>query len=238
MKIILLEKVEKLGSLGDQVEVKNGYARNYLLPTGKALRATEENIKYFEEKASDLKKNNDKAVKEANKFLDKITEKTFVVIRQAGENGQLFGSVTTRDIANLLKDNGIDQIKKNQVSLLEPIKALGIVDVKVNLHAEVSTTIKINIARTEEEAELQERGKVVSLDESQLDEDAVMDVFDEGVEAELSEEVTDEVNDESAEVNDNEGTDDGDAVVEEKKDEKKNKQFSQDIFWKLRINEY
>ena len=221
MKIILLEKVEKLGSLGDQVEVKNGYARNYLLPTGKALRATEENIKYFEEKASDLKKNNDKAVKEANKFLDKITGKTFVVIRQAGENGQLFGSVTTRDIANLLKDNGIDQIKKNQVSLLEPIKALGIVDVKVNLHAEVSTTIKINIARTEEEAELQERGKVVSLDESQLDEDAVMDVFDEGVEAELSEEVTDEVNDESSVVNDDERTDGSDAVVEEKKDEEK-----------------
>jgi len=221
MKIILLEKVEKLGSLGDQVEVKNGYARNYLLPTGKALRATEENIKYFEEKASDLKKNNDKAVKEANKFLDKITEKTFVVIRQAGENGQLFGSVTTRDIANLLKDNGIDQIKKNQVSLLEPIKALGIVDVKVNLHAEVSTTIKINIARTEEEAELQERGKVVSLDESQLDEDAVMDVFDEGVEAELSEEVTDEVNDESSVVNDDERTDGSDVVVEEKKDEEK-----------------
>ena len=221
MKIILLEKVEKLGSLGDQVEVKNGYARNYLLPTGKALRATEENIKYFEEKASDLKKKNDKDVKEANKFLDKITGKTFVVIRQAGENGQLFGSVTTRDIANLLKDNGIDQIKKNQVSLLEPIKALGIVDVKVNLHAEVSTTIKINIARTEEEAELQEKGKVVSLDESQLDEDAVMDVFDEGVEAELSEEITDEVNDESSAVNDDEKTDGSDAAVEEKKDEEK-----------------
>ena len=221
MKIILLEKVEKLGSLGDQVEVKNGYARNYLLPTGRALRATEENIKYFEEKASDLKKKNDKDVKEANKFLDKITGKTFVVIRQAGENGQLFGSVTTRDIANLLKDNGIDQIKKNQVSLLEPIKALGIVDVKVNLHAEVSTTIKINIARTEEEAELQERGKVVSLDESQLDENAVMDVFDEGVEAALSEEVTDEAHDESSELNDNEGTDDDDAAVDQKKDEEK-----------------
>lgn len=221
MKIILLEKVEKLGSLGDQVDVKNGYARNYLLPTGKALRATEENIKYFEEKASDLKKKNDKDVKEANKFQDKITGKTFVVIRQAGENGQLFGSVTTRDIANLLKDNGIDQIKKNQISLLEPIKALGIVEVKVNLHAEVSTIIKINIARTEEEAELQERGMVVSLDESQLDEDAIMDVFDEGVEAELSEVVTDEANDESSEVNDDERTDGGDAAVEGKKDEEK-----------------
>ena len=221
MKIILLKKLKNSDHLEIKWKLRMAMHVIIFCQQVKALRATEENIKYFEEKASDLKKKNDKDVKEANKFLDKITGKTFVVIRQAGENGQLFGSVTTRDIANLLKDNGIDQIKKNQVSLLEPIKALGIVDVKVNLHAEVSTTIKINIARTEEEAELQERGKVVSLDESQLDEDAVMDVFDEGVEAELSEEVTDEAHDESSEVNDNEGTDDGDAAVEEKKDEEK-----------------
>ena len=220
MKIILLEKVEKLGSLGDQVEVKNGYARNYLLPTGKALRATEENIKYFEEKASDIKKKNDNDVKEANKFLDKIIGKTFIVIRQAGENGQLFGSVTTRDIANLLKDDGIDHINKNQVSLIEPIKALGIVDVKVNLHAEVSTTIKINIARTEEEAELQEKGKVISSDDNQLDEDAVMDVFDEGVDAELGEEVND-ANDESTEASDDDKTENGLGENEEKKDKEK-----------------
>tara|TARA_B100000927_G_scaffold273001_1_gene251049 strand:- start:5331 stop:5999 length:669 start_codon:yes stop_codon:yes gene_type:complete len=219
MKIILLEKIEKLGSLGDQVEVKNGYARNYLLPTGKALRATEENIKYFEEKASELKKKNDKDVKEANKLLDKITGKIFIVIRQAGENGQLFGSVTTRDIANLLKNNGIDHINKNQVSLIEPIKALGIVDVKINLHAEASTTIKINIARTEEEAELQERGEAVSSDDNQLDEDAVMDVFDEGVEAEIDEEVTDEANDESSEVSDDEKIESKEAAEEIKKDE-------------------
>ena len=220
MKIILLEKVEKLGSLGDQVEVKNGYARNYLLPTGKALRATEENIKHFEEKASDIKKKNDKDVKEANKFLDKINGKTFIVIRQAGENGQLFGSVTTRDIANLLKDNGIDHINKSQVSLIEPIKALGIVDVKVNLHAEVSTTIKINIARTEEEAELQAKGTVISTDDNQLDEDAVMDVFDEGAEAELGEEVND-ANDDSLEASDNEKIESGEADDEEKKGEEK-----------------
>lgn len=220
MKIILLEKVEKLGSLGDQVEVKNGYARNYLLPTGKALRATEENIKYFEEKASDIKKKNDNDVKEANKFLDKIIGKTFIVIRQAGENGQLFGSVTTRDIANLLKDDGIDQINKNQVSLIEPIKALGIVDVKVNFHAEVSTTIKINIARTEEEAELQEKGRVISSDDNQLDEDAVMDVFDEGVDAELGEEVND-ANDESTEASDDNKTENGLGENEEKKDKEK-----------------
>jgi len=219
MKIILLEKIEKLGSLGDQVEVKNGYARNYLLPTGKALRATEENIKYFEEKASELKKKNDKDVKEANKLLDKITGKIFIVIRQAGENGQLFGSVTTRDIANLLKNNGIDHINKNQVSLIEPIKALGIVDVKISLHAEASTTIKINIARTEEEAELQERGEAVSSDDNQLDEDAVMDVFDEGVEAEIDEEVTDEANDESSEVSDDEKIESKEAAEEIKKDE-------------------
>lgn len=191
MKIILLEKVEKLGSLGDQVEVRNGYARNYLLPTGKALRATEENIKYFEDKASDLKKKNDQNVKEANKFLDKITGKTFIVIRQAGENGQLFGSVTTRDIAEILKNNGVDQINKNQVSLIEPIKSLGITDVKVNLHAEVSTIIKINVARTEEEAELQESGKVISAEDDQSDDDALVDVFDDGVEAELGEEIAD-----------------------------------------------
>ena len=191
MKIILLEKVEKLGSLGDQVEVRNGYARNYLLPTGKALRATEENIKYFEDKASDLKKKNDQNVKEANKFLDKITGKTFIVIRQAGENGQLFGSVTTRDIAEILKNNGVDQINKNQVSLIEPIKSLGITDVKVNLHAEVSTIIKINVARTEEEAVLQESGKVISAEDDQSDDDALVDVFDDGVEAELSEEIAD-----------------------------------------------
>ena len=200
MKIILLEKVEKLGSLGDQVEVRNGYARNYLLPTGRALRATDENIKYFEEKASDLKKKNNEDVKEANKFLDKIIGKTFVIIRQAGENGQLFGSVTTRDIANILKNNGIGQINKNQVSLFEPIKALGIIDVKVNLHAEVSTIIKINVARTEEEAELQEKGKPMSPDDEQSDEDALVDVFDEGVEADVSDEIIETVIVESAEV--------------------------------------
>ncbi len=217
MKIILLEKVEKLGSLGDQVEVRNGYARNYLLPTGRALRATDENIKYFEEKASDLKKKNNEDVTEANKFLDKIEGKTFLIIRQAGENGQLFGSVTTRDIANILKDNGIGQINKNQVSLFEPIKALGIIDVKVNLHAEVSTIIKINVARTEEEAELQEKGKTMSLEDEQSDEDALVDVFDEGVELDVSDETIDTVIVESADVvvEDNEGSAENSGEVED-----------------------
>ncbi|MEK9794538.1 MAG: 50S ribosomal protein L9 [Hyphomicrobiales bacterium] len=194
MKIILLEKIEKLGSLGDVVEVKNGYARNFLLPKGKALRATSENIKYFEDKADELKKKNDANISEATKEINKITDKTFIIIRQAGENGQLFGSVTTRDIAKILEETGISTISKSQISLLEPIKNLGIFEVKVNLHAEVSCVIKINVARTEEEAELQEKGITSSSEDEaeEIIEDGVIDVFDEGVDAKLEEDKLEE----------------------------------------------
>jgi large subunit ribosomal protein L9 len=194
MKIILLEKIEKLGSLGDVVEVKNGYARNFLLPKGKALRATSENIKYFEDKADELKKKNDANISEATKEINKITDKTFIIIRQAGENGQLFGSVTTRDIAKILEETGISTISKSQISLLEPIKNLGIFEVKVNLHAEVSCVIKINVARTEEEAELQEKGITSSSEDEaeEIIEDGVKDVFDEGVDAKLEEDELEE----------------------------------------------
>ncbi len=194
MKIILLEKIEKLGSLGDVVEVKNGYARNFLLPKGKALRATSENIKYFEDKADELKKKNDANISEATKEINKITDKTFIIIRQAGENGQLFGSVTTRDIAKILEETGISTISKSQISLLEPIKNLGIFEVKVNLHAEVSCVIKINVARTEEEAELQEKGITSSSEDEaeEIIEDGVIDVFDEGVDAKLEEDKIEE----------------------------------------------
>jgi len=194
MKIILLEKIEKLGSLGDVVEVKNGYARNFLLPKGKALRATSENIKYFEDKADELKKKNDANISEATKEINKINDKTFIIIRQAGENGQLFGSVTTRDIAKILEETGISTISKNQISLLEPIKNLGIFEVKVNLHAEVSCVIKINVARTEEEAELQEKGIISSSEDEaeEITEDGVIDVFDEGVDAKLEEDELEE----------------------------------------------
>jgi large subunit ribosomal protein L9 len=194
MKIILLEKIEKLGSLGDVVEVKNGYARNFLLPKGKALRATSENIKYFEDKADELKKKNDANISEATKEINKITDKTFIIIRQAGENGQLFGSVTTRDIAKILEETGVSTISKSQISLLEPIKNLGIFEVKVNLHAEVSCVIKINVARTEEEAELQEKGITSSSEDEaeEIIEDGVIDVFDEGVDAKLEEDELEE----------------------------------------------
>ena len=206
MKIILLEKIEKLGALGDVVEVKNGYARNFLLPNRKALRATAENIKYFDDKADELKKKNEANISEATKELNKLTDKMFVVVRQAGENGQLYGSVTTRDIANILEENGI-AISKNQISLIEPIKNLGIFDVKVNLHAEVSTLIRINVARTEEEAKLQEKGitSLLSEDGSEdIIEDGVIDVFEDGVDAKTEEDEIDEpIKAPSEEVNSN-----------------------------------
>lgn len=206
MKIILLEKIEKLGALGDVVEVKNGYARNFLLPNRKALRATAENIKYFDDKADELKKKNEANISEATKELNKLTGKMFIVVRQAGENGQLYGSVTTRDIANILEENGI-AISKNQISLIEPIKNLGIFDVKVNLHAEVSTLIRINVARTEEEAKLQEKGitSLLSEDGSEdIIEDGVIDVFEDGVDAKTEEDEIDEpIKAPSEEVNSN-----------------------------------
>lgn len=206
MKIILLEKIEKLGALGDVVEVKNGYARNFLLPNRKALRATAENIKYFDDKADELKKKNEANISEATKELNKLTDKMFVVVRQAGENGQLYGSVTTRDIANILEEDGI-AISKNQISLIEPIKNLGIFDVKVNLHAEVSTLIRINVARTEEEAKLQEKGitSLLSEDGSEdIIEDGVIDVFEDGVDAKTEEDEIDEpIKAPSEEVNSN-----------------------------------
>jgi len=219
MKIILLEKIEKLGSLGDIVEVKNGYARNFLLPKGKALRATSENIKYFEDKADELKKKNDADISEATKEINKITDKTFIIIRQAGENGQLFGSVTTRDIAKILEENDISTISKSQISLLEPIKSLGIFEVKVNLHAEVSCVIKINVARTEEEAELQEKGITSSSPEDGAEEiidDGMIDVFDEGVDAKLEEEDIEDTIKESPEEDDSNTSDDPEELDQSK----------------------
>ena len=213
MKIILLEKIEKLGQLGDVVNVKNGYARNFLLPKAKALRATDDNLKYFESKSVEIRKKNDKEMASAAKLSESINNKTFVVIRQAGENGQLFGSVTTRDIANMLSDDGIPEITRNQVSLVEPIKALGIVDVRIDLHPEVSVIIKLNIARTTEEADLQEKGPLNNLDIENTEIDSVVDVFEEGVEINI---------DDSQDVDpDTENTPDLDADITEDEANKK-----------------
>ena len=154
MEVILLEHVEKLGKMGDKVNVKNGYARNYLLPQQKALRATDANMAYFEAQKAALEAHNKELFESASKLAESLNGFSAVLIRQAAETGQLYGSVTIRDIAGAIKDAGFD-VARRFVYLEKPIKDLGIYQVKINLHPEVSQTILVNVARSSEEAKKQ-----------------------------------------------------------------------------------
>ena len=154
MEVILLEHVEKLGKMGDKVSVKNGYARNYLLPQQKALRATEANMAYFEAQKAALEAHNKELLESATKMAESLNGFNAVLIRQAAETGQLYGSVTIRDIAGAMKDAGFD-VARRYVYLEKPIKDLGIYQVKINLHPEVSQTILVNVARSAEDAKKQ-----------------------------------------------------------------------------------
>jgi large subunit ribosomal protein L9 len=163
MEVILLERIEKLGAIGDVVKVKNGYARNFLLPNGKALRANESNRKVFESNRERIEATNAerRAAAEADsKGIDGITVQ---LIRQASNTGQLYGSVSARDLAELLEAEG-HKIARNQIVLDRPIKAIGMQDVRIALHPEVSVTIHVNVARSPEEAELQAQGVDVMAD--------------------------------------------------------------------------
>ena len=151
MKIILLERIAKLGRLGDVVSVRDGYARNYLLPRQRALRATAANIAYFEEKREEIEARNLKERAHAEDIAVALEGKMFTSIQQAGESGQLYGSVNARKIAQLLKAQGFS-ISHNQIVLDMPIKALGVHPVQVELHSNVAATIRVNAARSEEEA--------------------------------------------------------------------------------------
>ena len=151
MEVILLEHVEKLGKMGDKVNVKNGYARNYLLPTRKALRATEANVAYYEKQKAELEAHNKALLDEATKIAESLKGYSAVLIRQAAETGQLYGSVTIRDIAAAVKASGF-AVERKQVYLENAIKDLGVYEVKLNLHPEVSQTILVNVARTEDDA--------------------------------------------------------------------------------------
>lgn len=153
MEVILLEKIGKLGHLGDKVNVKDGYARNFLIPSGKALRATKANMEMFEAKKAELAKVSEEAKKNAEALAVKIKGKSFVVIRQAGDTGHLYGSVSTRDLAGVLKASGAD-VEYTKITIDTPIKEIGIYDVKVALHPEVVEVIKVNVARSEEEAKV------------------------------------------------------------------------------------
>ncbi len=154
-QVILLERVEKLGELGEIVNVKPGYARNYLLPQKKALRASKENVAYFEAQKKTLEADNEKKRKEAEKFAKKIDGITVPVIRQASEAGQLFGSVNSRDIAAAVSEESKETITRNMVDLNQNIKTIGLIPVAVVLHPEVKVEVIVNIARTVEEAEIQ-----------------------------------------------------------------------------------
>ena len=154
MEIILLEHVNKLGKMGDKVNVKNGYARNYLLPQNKALRATEANIAYFEKQKAELEAHNKQLLDAATAKAEALKGYSAVLIRQAAETGQLYGSVTIRDIAAAIKASGFD-VERRCVYLENTIKDLGVYEVKLNLHPEVSQTILVNVARTEDEAKKQ-----------------------------------------------------------------------------------
>jgi large subunit ribosomal protein L9 len=162
MHVILLERIGRLGQMGDVVRVKDGYARNFLLPQGKALRATDENRKQFETQRSQLEARNLELKKEAEGVAGKLDGQTFVAIRQAGDTGQLYGSVSTRDIAEVVTAGGFS-VERRQILLDKPIKALGLHDVKVQLHPEVIVKAILNVARSQDEAERQARGEDVTV---------------------------------------------------------------------------
>ncbi|MCA8882820.1 MAG: 50S ribosomal protein L9 [Rhodobacteraceae bacterium] len=160
MEIILLERVAKLGQMGDVVSVKEGYARNFLLPQGKALRANAANIARFEEQKAQLEAQNLETRQEAEALGAKLDGQQFVVIRSASDAGALYGSVSTRDAADAATEGGFT-LDRKQVKLPRPIKELGLHDVHVSLHPEVEVTIQLNVARSPEEAELQAAGKSI-----------------------------------------------------------------------------
>jgi len=166
--VILLERIEKLGNMGEVVSVKPGYARNFLLPQGKALRATNENKAYFDAQKAELEKRNEEKKKQAEKQAKNLEGLKVVIIRQAAEGGQLYGSVTARDIADIITENSKEKIERGQVHLNVNFKTIGLFPVDVALHPEVKVEVIVNIARSSDEAELQEKtGKALIAEEGE-----------------------------------------------------------------------
>jgi len=162
MQVILLERIGRLGQMGDVVRVKDGFARNFLLPQGKALRATEENRSRFEKERKQLEARNLELKKEAEGVATTLDGQSFIAIRQAGDTGQLYGSVSTRDIADVITEGGFS-VDRRQILLDRPIKSLGVHDLRVALHPEVEVKVRINVARSGDEAERQARGEDVTV---------------------------------------------------------------------------
>ena len=210
MEVILLERIEKLGQMGDIVKVKDGFARNFLLPQKKALRASENNLAYFEKEKVTLEANNLKQKQEAEVILEKLDNYNLIIIRQAGETGQLYGSVNANDIKNALDENGFI-VEKNQIKLDKPIKELGLHNIFVKLHPEVQASISIIVSRTDAEAETLIKGEEINIekDENLTEEDTITieEVFEDGAvpenigeqEENLSEEIEDKEDKEDTE---------------------------------------
>jgi large subunit ribosomal protein L9 len=191
MQVILLERVEKLGQMGDEVRVKDGFARNFLLPKKKALRATKANREYFQAQKAQLEARNLAAKGEAEKIAKKLDGQKFVLIRQAGDRGQLYGSVSPRDVADVMEKGGF-KVDRHQVNISVAIKAIGLFTIPVVLHPEVKVNITINVARSEDEAERQARGEDVLAGKTEAEEAraAAEEIFEEG--AGPAEEATEE----------------------------------------------
>jgi len=200
MEVILLERIEKLGQMGDIVNVKPGYARNYLLPQHKAMRASEDNRKHFEAQRAQMEAVNLDRRAEAAKVAEKMEGLSVIVVRQAGEAGQLYGSVSARDIAEAVSEAGFT-VTRQQVDLGHPIKALGLYDIRVSLHPEVVVSVVANVARSAEEAKVQtQTGKAVTgMDEEEEAVPEVEEVFEKIEDAEAAEAVAHEVEAEIAE---------------------------------------
>lgn len=199
MQVVLLERIENLGAMGEVVNVRPGYARNFLLPQKKALRATEANIERFERERAALEKINEERKAEAAKLGQGLDGESFVLIRQAGDTGQLYGSVTSRDIAQAASEAGHD-VARSQVRLDTPIKTIGVYEIRIRLHPEVHVTVKVNVARSTDEAERQAKGEDVIAsameqdraaaiaDRTQLSEEEARRLFEEGAAPALPEE--------------------------------------------------
>ena len=204
MEVILLERIEKLGQMGDVVKVKDGFARNFLLPQKKALRASEDNLAYFEKERVTLEANNLKQKQEAEIILDKLDKFNLIIIRQAGETGQLYGSVNANDVKIALNENQFI-VEKNQIKLDKPIKELGAHNVSVKLHTEVQAIISVIVSRTNAEADKLIKGDEIKIEnnESLTVEEAINieEVFEEGAVPENIEENTDDLSEETEDQN-------------------------------------
>lgn len=222
MEVVLLERVEKLGQMGDVVKVKNGYARNFLLPRKKALRATKANLEYFETQKVEIEARNLERRNEAEAVAEKLNGASVVAIRQSSEAGNLYGSVAIRDIAELLAEQGFS-VERSQVVLNAPIKTLGVFDVRIQLHGEVDAHVSVNVARSAEEAERQAAGEDVTAKKSEEEETLALaeEVFEseelaKAAQAELEEKDEAEEPAEEADAGEDSADAEADAAEEEK----------------------